>query len=111
MSLRLGCKLPPEKKDINRQFIDQVRKGRGDRLSENDEIFSGLVWTGEQSLSLGLVDELASSSYVAREVIGAEEIKNFTTKPDYLERLADRFGMALGNALASRFGAGSVRLE
>ncbi len=97
--------------DIHQQFIDQVRKGRGDRLEENDEIFSGLVWTGEQSLSLGLVDELASTSYVAREVIGAEEMKDFTTKPDYLERLADRFGMALGNSLVSKLGAGSVRLE
>ncbi len=97
--------------DIHRQFIDRVRKGRGERLTAGDEVFSGLIWTGEQGVQLGLVDELGSSSYVAREVIGAEEVKEFTAEPDFLERLADRFGMAVGNAIASRVGSGSIRLE
>ncbi len=98
-------------KDIHRQFIDRVREGRGERLTAGDEVFSGLIWTGEQGLALGLVDELASSGHVAREVIGAEEIKEFTAEPDFLERLAERFGMAVGQAIAARLGVGSVRLE
>ncbi len=98
--------------DIHRQFIERVRKGRGDRLVAGDEVFSGLVWTGEQGVAMGLVDELASSGKVAREVIGAEKIKDFTSKPDYFERLAERFGMAMGRGIASRVGdAGSIRLE
>lgn len=98
--------------DIHRQFIERVRKGRADRLVEGDQVFSGLVWTGEQSVAMGLVDELASSGQVAREVIGADKIKDFTTKPDYFERLAERFGMAMGRGIASRVGAlGSIRLE
>ena len=97
--------------DIHRQFIDRVREGRGERLTAGDEVFSGLIWSGEQGVELGLVDELGSSGYVAREVIGAEELKEFTAKPDFLERLADRFGMAIGNAIASRLGSGSIRLE
>ncbi len=97
--------------EIHQQFIDQVKEGRGDRLTAGDEVFSGLIWTGEQSLELGLVDELGSSGYVAREVVGAEEIKEFTAEPDFLERLAERLGMATGHALASRLGIGSVRME
>ncbi len=96
---------------IHRQFIDQVRKGRGDRLAADDKVFSGLVWTGEQGLAMGLVDELGSTGYVAREVIGVDNIENFTPEPDYLERLAKRFGMAAGAAFAARIAAGSVRLQ
>jgi len=98
--------------DIHRQFIERVRKGRGDRLKEGEEVFSGLMWTGEQGVAMGLVDELASSGQVAREVIGADKIKDFTAKPDYFERLADRFGMAMGRGVASRVGAmGSIRID
>lgn len=97
--------------DIHRQFIERVKEGRGERLASDDEIFSGLVWTGEQSLALGLIDGLGSASYVAREVIGVEKIVDFTPAPDYLERLAKRFGMAAGEAVAARLDAGSVRLE
>jgi len=78
--------------DIYEQFKAVVRKGRGDRLKEDANTFSGLIWTGEKALELGLVDELGSSSYVAREVIGAEEIVNFSYKPDYLDRFARGLG-------------------
>lgn len=78
--------------EIHQQFITAVKKGRGERLKEVDGIFSGLIWTGERSVEIGLVDELASSSYVAREVIGAEDMVNFTVKKDLLERLAGRVG-------------------
>ena len=88
-------------KDIHRQFIATVKKGRGTRLKESDTLYSGLVWTGEQSVEMGLVDALGSSSYVAREVIGAENIVNFTPRTNYLDRFAERTGLALGKAVLS----------
>ncbi|MDA1107040.1 MAG: S49 family peptidase [Proteobacteria bacterium] len=88
-------------KDIHRQFIATVKKGRGTRLKESDTLYSGLVWTGEQSVEMGLVDALGSSSYVAREVIGAENIVNFTPRTNYFDRFAERTGLALGKAVLS----------
>lgn len=87
---------------IHHQFIDAVKRGRGDRLKENASLFSGLIWTGEESIELGLVDALGSSSYVAREIIGAEEIVDFTPKRGYLEALAERFGAAFGRGVGTR---------
>ena len=81
--------------DIHQQFVDVVKKGRGEKLVNDEKIFSGLIWTGEQSLEIGLVDELASAGYVAREVIGEEEIVNFTTSDDLLDRLAKRVGATM----------------
>ena len=78
--------------DIYQQFVETVRKGRGERLSNDERIFSGLVWTGEQSIELGLVDELGNTDYVAREVIGAEDIVDFT----YQDTLLDQFSRGLG---------------
>ncbi len=87
--------------DIHAQFIEAVRQGRGERLKEDPEIFSGLIWTGEKGVELGLLDGLGSTSYVAREIIGAEELVDYTTRPDMLSRFADRLGAALGRELAS----------
>ncbi len=87
--------------NIHNQFIEAVRTGRGDRLKENPEIFSGLIWTGEEGMALGLVDALGSTSYVAREVVGAEEIVDYTIRPSYLDRFAERLGVALGKGLYS----------
>ncbi len=87
--------------DIHQQFITAVREGRGERLSDDPAIFSGLVWTGEQGVALGLVDDLASASQVAREVVGAEKIVDFTPRPRYFERLA----ASLGDAMATGFGS------
>lgn len=85
---------------IHQQFIEAVKKGRGDRLKQDVEgLFSGLIWTGEQSLEIGLIDELASSGYVAREVIGEEEIVNFTVTDDLLDRLAKRVGATMASIL------------
>ena len=85
---------------IHQQFIDAVKKGRGDRLKQSVEgLFSGLIWTGEQSLEIGLVDELASAGYVAREVIGEENIVNFTVTDDLLDRLAKRVGATMASIL------------
>jgi len=79
---------------IHQQFITAVKNGRGDRLKvdEHPELFSGLFWTGEQAKELGLVDGLGSSSFVAREIIKAEDIADFTPKANYVDRLVERFG-------------------
>jgi len=90
--------------NIHQQFIDAVKDGRGDRLAESDEIFTGLVWSGEQAVELGLVDALGSSSYVAREVIGVENIVDFTPRPDYFQQFADRIGVTMANVLGSQLG-------
>lgn len=87
-------------KNIHQQFIDAVKTGRGDKLKQEvDGLFSGLIWTGEQSLENGLVDELASSGYVAREVIGQEDIVDFTLADDLLDRLAKRVGATAAHIL------------
>ncbi|MDX2458256.1 MAG: S49 family peptidase [Gammaproteobacteria bacterium] len=84
---------------IHKQFISSVKSGRGDRLKDNPKLFTGLVWTGEESLSMGLADEIGSSGYVAREIIGEEEIVEFTEKPDLLERLSERIGVAMAKGM------------
>jgi protease-4 len=85
--------------DIYQQFIETVKQGRGDRLVKDEKIFSGLIWTGEQSLELGLVDALGSSSYVAREVIGVEDIVDFTYRENYLDRFAGSLGASIVNSI------------
>ena len=85
--------------DIHKQFIDVVRKGRGKRLKENPDVFSGLLWTGARSIELGLSDSFGSVDFVAREVIKAEDIVDFTQKENIAERFAKRFGAAMANAL------------
>ena len=88
--------------DIHAQFINAVKSGRGDRLNKANEaeLFSGLVWTGEQAVKLGLVDALGSTSYVAREIIKAEKIHDFTQKPNYLDRFAERLGTTIAETLS-----------
>ena len=81
---------------IHRQFIDVVRTGRGKRLKEMPELFSGLFWTGQQAVELGLADQLGNLDYVAREVIKAEEIVDYTRHENVAEKLAKRFGAAIG---------------
>lgn len=88
----------------HQQFIERVKAGRGDRLGDDPKLFSGLIWSGEQALQLGLVDGLASPGYVAREIIGAEDIVDFTPKLSPFEQFADRLGVSMGKTLASYFG-------
>ena len=86
--------------DIHQQFINAVKTGRGDQLmTETEGLFSGLIWTGEQAKAIGLVDELASASYVAREVIGQEDVVDYTLQDDLLERLAGRLGATMAQML------------
>lgn len=82
--------------EIHQQFIQAVRDGRGKRLKETPDMFSGLVWSGEKSIALGLADALGSAEYVAREVIKAEDIVDFTPQEGFADRFAKRFGVALG---------------
>jgi protease-4 len=97
--------------EVHQQFINTVRRGRGDRLVEDPHLFSGLIWTGVQSLELGLVDALGSASYVAREVIGAEDIVDFTVREDYLSRLSRRFGAQVAERLAESLATQVGRFE
>jgi len=87
--------------DIHQQFVDVVRKGRGDRLANDENIFSGLIWTGEQSIALGLVDALGSAGYVARVVIGAEKIVDFTKRETYLDLFANQIGATFARTLSA----------
>jgi protease-4 len=94
--------------DIHTQFINVVKAGRGDKLKDDPAIFSGFIWTGEQAVDLGLVDELGSSSYVAREVIGAETIVDYTREEDLLEKFSKRLGTALGRGLGEILSGGGL---
>ena len=89
-------------KSVHNQFINAVKQGRGDRLKEVDGMFEGLIWTGDQSVEIGLIDELGSSSYVAREVIGEETIVNFTVEPDFLERFSKKIGTQISSLLVEK---------
>jgi protease IV len=82
--------------EIHGQFIAAVKEGRGERLKEDEETFSGMVWNGERAVALGLADGLGSLDHVAREVVGAEEVIDYTPHENVAERLAKRFGAALG---------------
>ena len=81
---------------IHRQFIDVVKEGRGDRLKATSETFSGLFWNGEEAVKLGLADATGSLDFVAREVIKAEDIIDYTPRENVAERLAKRFGASVG---------------
>lgn len=85
---------------IHQQFIQVVKQGRGARLKETPETFSGLFWTGEQAIELGLADHLGNIDYVAREVIKAEELVDYTRRENVAERLVKRFGAAVGQGAA-----------
>lgn len=84
--------------EIHQQFIKAVRDGRGERLREAPELFSGLIWTGAKGVELGLVDELADIRYVAEVVIGAEKVVDYTKHRPWLERLLIEAGAGLGQA-------------
>jgi protease-4 len=92
---------------IHQQFIKTVKDGRGERLKEQPDIFSGLFWNGEEALRLGLADQFGSVDSVARDVIKAEEIIDYTRRDNLAERLARRFGAGVGESLA-RLARGSV---
>ncbi len=98
--------------DIHRQFIDVVKQGRGKRLKETPGMFSGLFWTGDKAIQMGLADEIGSVDSVARDVIKVENIVDFTTHEGLADRLAKKFGAGVASAFPG-FGAqsGSVSLH
>ncbi len=97
--------------EIHQQFIAVVREGRGKRLKEDNDTFSGLFWTGERSVELGLADAFGDSAYVAREVIKAENVVDFTPHENIAERFAKRFGAAMAEGLVRMTGVTSTRVR
>jgi protease-4 len=96
---------------IHTQFIDTVKAGRGDKLSDENMLFSGLIWTGEEAMELGLIDGLGSASYVAREVIKEEKIVDFTQEENVWKRLTDRLGASIANTLLSVVRTDTMQLQ
>jgi protease-4 len=84
---------------IHQQFIDAVKRGRGERLGGTAELFSGLFWTGERAVELGLADDFGSLDYVAREVVKAEDVVDYTLQEDLQERLVKQLGASMAGGL------------
>ncbi|MGZ8226082.1 MAG: S49 family peptidase [Methylococcaceae bacterium] len=94
---------------VHQQFISAVKTGRGDKLKETPELFSGLVWTGEASVKLGVADDFGNDDYVARELIGAEKQVDFTQQDQLLDRIAGKLGASFGQAIGSIINMPSLR--
>lgn len=86
---------------VHQQFIKAVKTGRGNRIKDNPDLFSGLVWTGEESLKLGIADAFGTDDSVAKEIIGEENMVDFTRQEHLLDRLAGRFGTAFGQTIGA----------
>jgi len=95
---------------VHQQFIEAVKSGRGERISQAPEVYSGLFWSGDEAKTLGLIDEFGGLDHVARDVIGAEEVVNYTVQPNLLEQFSRQFGVAVGAGLASKLG-GQLSLQ
>jgi protease IV len=81
---------------VHKQFIDTVKAGRGKRLKDTPDLFTGLFWTGQQAIEMGLADQLGNLDFVAREVVKAEDVVDYTRRDNVAERLAKKFGAAMG---------------
>ncbi len=95
--------------EVHQQFIEAVKKGRGDRLADHPDLFTGLVWTGVEGVKLGLADDFGSVDSVARNIIGTEKKVNFTPQENLLDRLSGKFGAAFAQALSSHFDGAALR--
>lgn len=95
---------------VHQQFISAVKQGRGQRLKDEPQLFSGLFWTGQQAVELGLADGFGSVGSVARNVVGAEEIVDYTRRPDPLSGLISQLGVQLRSAVLAGL-ASSDRVE
>ncbi len=96
-------------KEVHQQFITAVKTGRGNRLVETEGMFSGLVWTGEKGVKLGLADDFGNVDNVARDIIGAKKKVNFTPEERLLDKLAGKLGATFGHALGSAINSLSIR--
>jgi len=85
--------------DVHQHFIDAVRKGRGERLGSDPDMFSGLFWSGEKAKQLGLVDQFGSAEQIARDILGTEKLVDYTIKPSLLELFAGEIGASISNTL------------
>jgi protease IV len=94
---------------VHQQFISAVKNGRGARLKETPEMFSGLVWTGEESVKLGIVDAMGSQDHVAKEVIGAETLVDFTQQERLVDRLAGKLGATFNTSIRNAIKGWSLR--
>ena len=97
--------------DVHQQFIDAVKQGRGDRLHNEETVFSGLIWSGRQALGLGLIDGLASAGQVAREIIGVEEVVDYTPRVSPFERFAGQLGVKMVDRAAALIGYDGLQLR
>jgi protease-4 len=88
----------------HQQFIKRVRDGRGNRLHETSDMFTGLIWNGEQAMQMGLIDGLSSPGQVARDVVGAEDMVDYTPQKNPFDMLANKLGASAGAAIAERLG-------
>lgn len=98
-------------KVTHQQFINKVKEGRGTRLREIPDLFSGLIWSGEQALEFGLIDGLGSTSYVAREVIKAEEMVDYSMQKSQFEAFVKRFGVSIGYGFANEIKSSALNLQ
>ncbi len=97
---------------IHDQFVTAVKRGRGDRLkTDGGQLFTGLIWNGQQALELGLIDGLGSAGYVAREVIGAEEVVDYSNRRPLFEELFRKLGIAVGEGVAGSISISQVPLQ
>jgi protease-4 len=94
---------------VHQQFISAVKAGRGDRLKETPDMFSGLVWTGEAGVKLGVADGFGNDDYVAKEIIGAEKLVDFTQQGRLLDKIAGKLGASFGQAIGSLIQGPSLR--
>ena len=94
---------------VHQQFIGAVKAGRGDRLKETPELFSGLVWTGEEGVKLGIVDGVGNQDYVAKELIGAETRVDFSRQEQWLDKIAGKLGASFEQVIGSRVQVASLR--
>lgn len=94
--------------NTHRQFIQAVQAGRGERLVVTDEITSGLIWNGEQALALGLIDGLGSVRYVARDLVGQEDLRDYTISDSPFKRILDDLGVSIGRGLGLALQAKTV---
>ena len=95
---------------VHEHFITAVREGRGERLAEHPDLFSGLIWSGEEAVKMGLADDFGNANQIAREIIKQEELVDFTPREVLLDRLAERLGAAFGRSVATRV-QGSLNLQ
>lgn len=97
----------------HKQFINAVKAGRGERLKAQDhpELFSGLIWSGEQALELGLIDRLGDVDYVAREIVGVSKLVDFTAKDSPFDRFAKRMGASAAKELSMNLGLDGLKVE